>query len=562
MIKRGKIILFLLVLIAALLRFYRLGEYPALNADEAAIGYNAYSLLQTGKDEHGNPWPIHFQSFNDYKPGLYFYLVLPFVKFIGLNEWAVRIPGATLGVLTVLMVYLLVNELFTRRQELSIFPPAPRLRRAGNFQFSIAEIAAFFLAISPWHIHFSRGGWEVNAATFFIVCGVWLFIKALKKPRMFVFSLTFLVLSLYTYHASRVVTPLLGLGLLVIYRKQIRKSLKPFLAALLFGALLLIPLVNDFANSSAISRVAGVGLFADTGPLQRINEQRGEHGDYQALFPKLIHNKAVNYSLAFWENWGKHFWGEFLFLSGDEIQRDKVPETGQMYLFDMILLVVGLMAIARYPQGWAPILLWLAVAPTAAALTFQSPHALRAENMVIPLVIIGALGFVTIIVWMKKNIKTRSLFVICHLSFIILIAWQFARYQHMYWVHMAREYPYSSQYGVKEMVSYIRQNESKYQKIFVTDRYDQPYVLFLFYLKYPPETFQVEHNLTPRDNFGFSTVRAFDKFHFGPINFDSLRPANPGSLIIGTDEEIPDAANVVKEVYGSNGYLYFQIVAN
>lgn len=537
------IILFGIILIALFLRFYRLGSYPALNADEAAIGYNAYSLIHTGMDEDSNPWPIHFQSFNDFKPGLYFYLVLPFVKVLGLNEWAVRIPGALFGVGTVIIVYCLVKKLFDDEK--------------------LALVSSLFLAISPWHIHFSRGGWEVNVATFFITLGIWLFLKALERPKYYLLCVTSLVLSLYTYHAARLVTPLLVVGLTLNYRKKILPNARTFIISGIFALILLIPLGLDFARGEVGSRAAGVGLFADKGSIARINEERGEHGDYKSLTAKLLHNKIVNYSLAFLENWGKHYYGEFLFSSGEEIQRDKVPETGQMYLFDMILLIVGLMAIARYPKGWAPILLWLAVAPTAAALTFQSPHALRAENMVIPLIIISALGLVSLVNWLKTIVGHKNFLLLT--SYFLLLAfilWNFARYQHMYWVHMAKEYPYSSQYGVKELVSYIRQNESKYQKIFVTDRYDQPYILFLFYLKYPPETFQVEHNLTSRDNFGFSTVRAFDKFHFGPVDFDSLRPANPGSLIIGTDEEIPDAANVVKEVYGSNGYLYFQIVAN
>ena len=93
------ILLFLIILLAFALRFWKLDSYPAINADEAAIGYNAYSLIQTGMDEHGHSWPIHFQSFNDYKPGLYFYTVLPFVKILGLNAWAVRIPGALFGVI-------------------------------------------------------------------------------------------------------------------------------------------------------------------------------------------------------------------------------------------------------------------------------------------------------------------------------------------------------------------------------------------------------------------------------------------------------------------------------
>src|SRR3990170_1032555 len=135
-----KIILIAIVLLAAVLRFWQLDSYPALNADEAAVGYNAYSLIQTGKDEHGNTWPVHFQSFNDYKPGLYFYLVLPFVKILGLNEWAVRIPNAALGTLTVLAIYLLIKELKIGNS-----------LDFKNLKLGIEEIGAFMLAISPWH---------------------------------------------------------------------------------------------------------------------------------------------------------------------------------------------------------------------------------------------------------------------------------------------------------------------------------------------------------------------------------------------------------------------------
>src|SRR3990167_8200568 len=167
MIKYKKILLLLIIILAFVLRFWKLDSYPALNADEAAIGYNAYSLLETGKDEHGNPWPIHFQSFNDYKPGLYFYLVLPFVKFIGLSEWAVRIPGAALGVATVYLIYLLTKELFKDNQS-----------RITNHE-SPAIIASLFLAISPWHIHFSRGGWEVNVSTFFFFLCFFFFLRSI-----------------------------------------------------------------------------------------------------------------------------------------------------------------------------------------------------------------------------------------------------------------------------------------------------------------------------------------------------------------------------------------------
>ena len=545
---KKNIILILILALAIFLRFYMLNSMPALNADEAAIGYNAYSLILTGRDEHGNFWPIHFQSFNDYKPGLYFYLVLPFVKILGLSEWAVRIPNAALGALTVLLIYFLVNELF------------------GNKRFAL--ISALFLAISPWHLQFSRGGWEVNSATFFIVAGLFFFVRAVSRRSWgWALSLTlssiFFAASLYTYHAARVIVPLLGLGIVFFYKKEIFSKTVPYIVFAGAILILLLPLARDLASPGALSRVAGVGLFADPGPKNRINEQRGEHGDLNSVFSKVLHNKAVNYGLAFAANWASHYHGEFLFLSGDAIQRNKVPETGQMYLFDIIFVAIGMIAIAKsLNREWGLVIYWLVIAPVASALTFQSPNALRSQNMVIPLVIISAYGLYQLIEWLDRH-PIKKLKVVGLSIIFALIAWNFARYEHMYWIHMTKEYPFSSQYGVKELVNYVRDNQSKYKNIVVTDRYDQPYILFLFYMKYPPQNFQGEHTLTPRDQFGFSTVRSFDKYRFVAFTtWDEIKANYPDSLIAGTPREIPKEANVIKRIYGTNGYEYFDLVAN
>ncbi len=539
-------LLIAIILLAFVLRFWKLNSYPALNADEAAIGYNAYSLIQTGMDEHGNSWPVHFQSFNDYKPGLYFYMVLPFVKLMGLNEWAVRIPGAFIGVLTVLVVYLLVLELFKNKR--------------------FALISSLFLAISPWHIHFARGGWEVNVSTFFVTLGVWLWIRSVNSQlniKDLTLSVVSFVAALYTYHAARVIVPLLGLILSLINFKLIKNKIKPIIFLLIFASILLIPLVRDFAKGEGVSRATGVSIFADPGSVNRANEQRGEHSNYTSILPKILHNKFVNYGLLYVNNWTKHFYGEFLFLSGDEIQRNKVPETGLLYIFDFGLLIAGLYSVLKSGSNqWKIILWWLAISPTAAALTFQSPHALRAHNMVIPLIIISAYGLTSILDWIDtlKVKKYNSLF---YAFIFVVISLSFARYEHMYWVHMAKEYPASSQYGVKELVGYVKENGDKYDNIVITDRYDQPYILFLFYDKYPPEKFQNNHTLTPRDNFGFSTVRKFDKYVFTSITgWDSLRQQYPHALIAGTDEEIYEGTNVVGQIYGTNGHLYFQLIAN
>jgi len=530
-----KYLVVIVFLLALILRVWKITEYPAgLNADEAAIGYNAYSLLKTGKDEFGHSWPMTFQSFNDFKPGIYFYLVLPFVKLLGLNELAVRLPSVILGTITVLILYLLVKELFDSE--------------------SLAISSMLLLTISPWHLHFSRGGWETNTATFFIVTGTYFLMKALKAPKFYFLSSLFYLLSLYTYHSARVIVPLLIFGLVILYRKEIlRKSnFRWIFLTIGVGVFLTLPLVFSFLGSAGVSRFSGVGIFADTGPIWRVNELRGQHQNPYSLSSKLLHNKVFAYEIAILENYFSHFSGDFLFINGDEIQRNKIPEMGQLYLIEIVFLPLGIyFFLKNRPKNWEVPFIWLAVAPIASSLTFQSPHALRALNMVIPIMIINSYGLVNLLSWVrsKLTIILSSLFIIL---FFLFYFWSLTDYLHQYYVHYPQRYPAAWEYGFKELVNYIKSNEKKYTKIYVTNKYDQPYILFAFYLQYPPEKFQEEAKLTPRDKYGFSTVDNFDKYYFGPIDWQAIKSQNK-TLVVGSPEEIPQDARVVAKFFFKDG---------
>jgi hypothetical protein len=210
-------------------------------------------------------------------------------------------------------------------------------------------------------------------------------------------------------------------------------------------------------------------------------------------------------------------------------------------------------------------LAWLVIAPIPAALTFQSPHALRAQNMVIPLTILSAYGLAQTLEFLKRNINRRLILFTIHCSIVTVFSLSFARYLHQYYIHMAKAYPYSSQYGLKELVDFV---ENDIRKVVVTTRYDQPYILFLFYGvatgddKFNPDAFQKKHILTGRDKYGFSTVPEYDKYVFKDIDFEADKEIFRGSLIVGTDENIPNEANIIENIYGSNGFGYFQVVAN
>lgn len=106
----------LIIIVASFLRFYRIIEVPpGVNQDEASIGYTAYSLLHTGKDEYGKFFPLSFESFGDWKLPFYIYITLPMVYFFGLTEQAVRTPSAIFGILSVVGTFFLVQLLFKNK---------------------------------------------------------------------------------------------------------------------------------------------------------------------------------------------------------------------------------------------------------------------------------------------------------------------------------------------------------------------------------------------------------------------------------------------------------------
>src|SRR3989338_9842876 len=100
------VFLLAIIILAVILRFYKIDTNPpGLYWDEAAFGYDAYSVLKTGRDQHGHLLPLSFESFGDWKLPGYHYLLIPSVKIFGLNEFAVRFPSAFLGTLSIIIFF-------------------------------------------------------------------------------------------------------------------------------------------------------------------------------------------------------------------------------------------------------------------------------------------------------------------------------------------------------------------------------------------------------------------------------------------------------------------------
>ena len=516
--------LILVLILAAALRFWGLGiNPPALNWDEAAWGYNAYSLGQTGRDEFGRFLPLNYlESFGDFKPPVYAYLTILPVKIFGLNEFAVRFPSAFFGVLTVLLTYFLVKEMF----------PSTSL--------TLPLIASFLLAISPWHIMLSRAAFEANVATFFIIAGIFCFLRAINQDGRFLplAALSF-ALSLQTFNTARVVTPLLVFGLVVAFRQRLWQKRNWLLVSVILGLLLLLPALRFYLTPQAKLRFKEVNIFTEASVVETANQEMTN--DNWVWWSRIIHNRRWGYLRLFLRHYFDHFNPYFLFFKGDGNPKFSTQDVGEFYLWELPFLVAGiLILIKKKPGYWWLVPFWLLVGIIPAATARETPHALRIETTLPTWQILTALGVVEFWNFLDKQKRFigYGLLVACW----GLVTMSVVYFQHGYWRHYPVEYSGEWQYGYKPVIDYLKSVENKYDQIWFTDNLGRPYIYFLFYLKYSPKSFWQKAQVE-RDPFGFVHVRGFDKYHF----FGAEGPRTvEGALYVDAPTRVPDHASRIK----------------
>lgn len=519
----SKYILILIILLAAVLRLYGLSTNPPhLTNDEAALGYNAYSILKTGHDEHGEFFPVVFKSFGDWKPGLYIYASVPFVAIFGLTEFSVRAASAIAGIIAVWLVYLVGRDLFASRK--------------------IGILAAIFLAVSPWHLQFSRGAWEASLSLTLLLAGVYFFLQAISKnSKHILFSLLFFSLTLWAYQGAKLSTALVVGMLLLIFNKELLKFPKRDLVkGILLAGLLALPIVISLLSGKA-GRLEVYSVFSYPRPdeyVQNILDQENESRNSLQYY--LYHSEPLNFWRGIMGRWMNHYSGRFLFFEGDWASpRHRVPETGALLFADIITIVAGLIALSRLKNTKTALFIWLwvALAPLPAALSRDSVHAIRSFNMVLPLMFILALGAN----FLLENLKRPTLWQKgVWLSLGALYLFSFAYYLDQYWVHSPKKYSEYWHYGYKQLVEKIGSVGANYQNVVVQQNYSQPYIFFLFYNRYDPAKYQSlsESVFIPSQYGDVGLVSGLDNIVFREISWREDR-GKSGTLFVADLLKIP-----------------------
>jgi len=431
------------------LRTHRLTELPAgFFCDEAGNGFNTGSLLYAGRDETGARWPLYIWSFGvSYKNPVFVYSAMLPMAVLGPTELAVRLTAALWGTATVLAMFFLGRALM------------------GPL---VGLVAALLLAVVPWHLHFSRIGFELITLPFFFTVALTCLVRWTQGQRRLGMAAVLLGLCLYTYVPAKLFVPLFLLGFAALYQRPLRARWRESLLA----AALLVVTVTPLAIFDLVHRGQAGSYFEQTtilaqggGPLQLARRFAGNYAEF--------------------------FSREFLFAaSNDRIIRHSVGEHGQLYPFFAPLLALGVgLALLRRDRALRLPLLWLALYPCAAALMNEIPSASRGFIGAPAFCLVAALGAGALlrlpallgarraVTWGLQSALLAALLV----AVVPAARAYWILYRDQYPLYSAKQYT-GFQYGHRRVLEVFRERYDDFDRLLLTTRRsNQPEVFLRFY---------------------------------------------------------------------------------
>lgn len=428
----------LLLVISVFFRSFGLNiSPPELFGDEIDVGYQAFSLLKTGRDLYGQALPFYIHSLAEWRAPLLMYATVPSIAIFGNTVWGVRLPEVVFGSLAPIILFLLAYQ-STKNKKLSL-------------------LSSLSLALLPWHIHYSRAAFEVVILLDLLMLGTLLYAK-----KSYFLSIFFFALSFYTYSTAAVFVPLWS-ALLFFSQKSKPKSLFSYLSIII-----LIPYILSLFSGHAQERFSTLSIFGNSQTIDTIANFR------KTETSPIFHNKLESYLGIFATNYFRSFSTDFLFVRGDPTMRHSLQYIGQLLPLTAPFLVLGLFWLGR--KRYYFWLVWLALAPIPAALTIDgSFHATRLFLMIPPLAVAIGAGFS----YLRKSLLVISCLI---LSVEILFV------GHYYLDHYPKDSWRWWHVGYQQMFASL---PSGYSRYFINNTYEPSLIRYLFYTSYSPARFQM-----------------------------------------------------------------------
>lgn len=539
---KNKFIFLLLAIIAlgAILRLWGLGGLPrGFFRDEAALGYNAFSIWETGKDEYGVSFPVVFRSFEVFFLPLYVYLSAPIVGFFGLTETTTRLISAFSGVALLFIAYLIVKPIWDRKSAL---------------------LTAFVLAISPWHIFYSRGAFEGNLALTLFAGGFLFWFKFLEreKVKLFYASTLLFAFSMYSYQSERVVVPFFALAALAISRKKLWRLKNRLILPTLVLLIFLIPLLSLSFKAGGYHRAFGVSVFeTQEKPPGFIDELGSESilNDTYYLRGRQILSLYLTY-----------FSPRNLFFEGDYDRQRSVGNQSVFYAWMFPFLIVGLWSVLKKKNEFSKnLVIWTLLAPIPAAITGDPFHTYRSLLLYLPLTIFIGVGISEV----AKGLKARGKYFIFLVNLVGLGSLSLFWFNYAVLTQSSRARSWD--YGYKEISSFI-DSLSPETKVVVDDPWTEGYIHYLFFNKVGPRKYHEEVNLLGNpESYYYSDPSEIRPKSIGSVEFRKVswseERGDSGKVFIFWAESLPESEfrgdpniELLKEIKYPSGEISYRIV--
>lgn len=471
----------ILSIILALSLFLRVGLLnqvpPELFGDEIDVGYQARSLLQTGRDLYGQILPTYLHSLSEWRAPLLMYATVPTIAAFGNSVWGVRLPEVIFGTLGPLILFLLVYQI--------------------SRSWKLGLLASLTMATMPWHIYYSRSAFEVVIMLDLIMLGTLLFYK-----RRFELCVLSFALSIYSYS-----TAILFVPLWLVTLHFLSKTKSKIIPLLLF-LIIVAPLAYQIAAGPARGRFGSLNIFNQQELIRTVNDLRAE--DNSSIAP-LWHNKLASGASVIMANYLRAFSTDFLFIRGDPTYRHSIQIVGEMLTISFPFVLLGLWYLGSKRQWlW---LSWLFLAPIPAALTADGGyHATRLFLMIPPLTVATGTGLLLVI---RKLPKFLNLLLL--LLFTVYFLWL----SHYYVVHYAKSSWRWWQVGFEQAMHQLGEISPQYSRVFINNTYEPSLIRFLFWTSYSPAKFQRQFAVDqPKDNVvpNYNGFSLDGKYFFGNFN--------------------------------------------
>lgn len=375
-----------ILILGAALRIHRLEDNPpGLYCDEVAIAANARSIGLTGRNLGGDFLPLYCEERSYafwgvtgilYQP-VYLYASVPFATLLGCSPLVARLPSVLFGLLGIAGAFALGRLFFERRVGLA---------------------AAFLLALSPWHLQFSRIAFEAISLPALLTFGIYCLWRSPEKPRLLAAGAALLGLSTYAYPVAKLLVPLL---LAVFVTTRFRQCLAAGLwGGVALGVLLVVVAPNLWLvlSGQQQDRTRELLIFSThqldhEAAVAYLRERASEPGWARGV----LENRTALLPFVFVYNYISYVTPGFLYFDGDPNLRHSPGGMGMCLMVTAPLLLIGICVLVRrrHLDPCRFLLGWLLVWPIPASLCVEAPHAIRSIGALPILDLVTALGLVS-----------------------------------------------------------------------------------------------------------------------------------------------------------------------